>query len=256
LTEGQIIGVVGGLISGCMGIALASYESRNMYIDLVSLVSFSPSTKDNLYVGLAVGLVVGLGGGLAGGVVFGLISGLVFWLVSIGFGGLSTASVNEHDLRSPGQGVRESLYSALLIVLFATLSFDLYFGIYFGLVVGLFRSLVIEFFRGGIIRDHIYSADAVVVGVAIGVAIGMFFWLVAGVRRVRLTVSVQHYVLMRLLAYLRCIPPHYVRFLDFAADHVLLQRVGGGYRFVHALLLDYFADQWPGLSAQAQKPGR
>jgi eukaryotic-like serine/threonine-protein kinase len=38
------------------------------------------------------------------------------------------------------------------------------------------------------------------------------------------------------------VPPHLVRFLDYAADHVLLQRVGGGYRFVHILLRDYFAD--------------
>jgi hypothetical protein len=40
------------------------------------------------------------------------------------------------------------------------------------------------------------------------------------------------------------IPHDYVQFLDFAAEHVLLQRVGGGYRFIHALLLDYFADLW------------
>jgi hypothetical protein len=28
---------------------------------------------------------------------------------------------------------------------------------------------------------------------------------------------------------------------DSASDHILLQRVGGGYRFIHALLLAYFA---------------
>jgi hypothetical protein len=36
-------------------------------------------------------------------------------------------------------------------------------------------------------------------------------------------------------------PRSYVPFLDFCADHILLQRIGGGYRFIHALLLDYFA---------------
>jgi hypothetical protein len=67
-----------------------------------------------------------------------------------------------------------------------------------------------------------------------------------------LTAFLQHHLLARSLARLHYIPPHYVRFLDFAADHVLLQRVGGGYRFVHALLLDYFADQWPALAAESR----
>jgi len=32
-----------------------------------------------------------------------------------------------------------------------------------------------------------------------------------------------------------------VRFFDEATGNVLLQKVGGGYRFIHRLLLDYFA---------------
>jgi hypothetical protein len=36
-------------------------------------------------------------------------------------------------------------------------------------------------------------------------------------------------------------PWQYVRFLDYAADRVLLRRVGGGYSFIHPLLMDYFA---------------
>ncbi|NCF65961.1 MAG: NACHT domain-containing protein [Chloroflexi bacterium] len=37
------------------------------------------------------------------------------------------------------------------------------------------------------------------------------------------------------------IPDEYVHFLDYAAERSLLRRVGGGYTFMHALLLDYFA---------------
>jgi len=36
-------------------------------------------------------------------------------------------------------------------------------------------------------------------------------------------------------------PWHYVRFLEEATERILLQRVGGGYRFIHPLFLDYFA---------------
>ena len=33
-----------------------------------------------------------------------------------------------------------------------------------------------------------------------------------------------------------------VSFLDYAAERILLRKVGGGYIFLHRLLLDYFAD--------------
>jgi hypothetical protein len=34
----------------------------------------------------------------------------------------------------------------------------------------------------------------------------------------------------------------YIRFLDEATERLFLRRAGGGYIFVHRLLLDYFAD--------------
>jgi len=36
-------------------------------------------------------------------------------------------------------------------------------------------------------------------------------------------------------------PWNYARFLDYAARRVFLRKVGGGYIFVHRLLMDYFA---------------
>jgi hypothetical protein len=36
-------------------------------------------------------------------------------------------------------------------------------------------------------------------------------------------------------------PWNYPRFLDYAAERILLRKVGGGYIFVHRLLLEYFA---------------
>jgi hypothetical protein len=36
-------------------------------------------------------------------------------------------------------------------------------------------------------------------------------------------------------------PLNYIRFLDYAAERILLRKVGGGYIFVHRMLLDYFA---------------
>ena len=41
--------------------------------------------------------------------------------------------------------------------------------------------------------------------------------------------------------YSRATPWNYQRFLDYATERMLLRKVGGGYIFIHRLLLDYFA---------------
>jgi hypothetical protein len=40
-------------------------------------------------------------------------------------------------------------------------------------------------------------------------------------------------------------PLRYARFLDYAAGRIFLRKVGGGYIFVHRLLLEYFASLEP-----------
>ena len=52
---------------------------------------------------------------------------------------------------------------------------------------------------------------------------------------------VQHFVLRFLLWCTRSTPFNYPRFLDYAAERILLRKVGGGYIFVHRLLLEYLA---------------
>src|SRR5262249_2670828 len=52
----------------------------------------------------------------------------------------------------------------------------------------------------------------------------------------------RHRVLVWMLAFSGCAPRDYVAFLEYAARLILLQRRGGGYEFVHRVLLEYFAD--------------
>jgi hypothetical protein len=78
--------------------------------------------------------------------------------------------------------------------------------------------------------------------------------------------SLQHLVLRLLLVRNKAAPWKYVSFLDEATDRLLLRKVGGGYVFMHRLLLDYFADLQEGkekdltpqaadaLSAQERQP--
>jgi hypothetical protein len=51
----------------------------------------------------------------------------------------------------------------------------------------------------------------------------------------------KHYILRLCLAATGDMPLHTRRFLDYAADRLLVQKVGGGYVFVHRLLLEHLA---------------
>lgn len=68
----------------------------------------------------------------------------------------------------------------------------------------------------------------------------LYLAVVAGLRYGGLA-TLQHRQLMRQLRQGGVTPVGaYVQFLDYAAERSLLRKVGGGYMFVHALLLDYF----------------
>jgi hypothetical protein len=51
---------------------------------------------------------------------------------------------------------------------------------------------------------------------------------------------IKHVVIRLLLRLEGKVPLHYSPLLDYAADTVLLQKVGGGYTFRHRLLQDHF----------------
>jgi hypothetical protein len=62
---------------------------------------------------------------------------------------------------------------------------------------------------------------------------------------------IKHYALRLILWLSGYTPLNFVKFLDQCARLILLKRVGGGYIFIHRMLLDYFAD----LSPQSPKVG-
>lgn len=85
-----------------------------------------------------------------------------------------------------------------------------------GLVVGL----------GGVL------GGVLVIGLVVGSVVGLIFGGAA---------YLQHYTLRWLLARQHALPWRAVPFFEEMTNSILLQRVGGGYRFVHPLLQDYFA---------------
>ncbi len=66
--------------------------------------------------------------------------------------------------------------------------------------------------------------------------------------------GLQHLVLRRMLVRAGSLPPKSEAFFDYAAQAALLQKVGFGYRFIHALLLDHFAERSGAAAAPRPTP--
>jgi len=174
-------------------------------------LGLTPGLIPRSYVAPADALVGGLAGRLITGLIFGLALGLIFGLASGLLDGLRSQQMDTQDYKVPNEGVHRSAKNML--------AFILIFGLAFTPIIVL----------GG--------------GLAVGLALGLIFGLTFGLDFVG-NAAILHMVLRWQLRRTGLVPLHLVRFLDDAASHVLLQKVGGGYRFVHLTLRDYFADRY------------
>jgi eukaryotic-like serine/threonine-protein kinase len=100
-------------------------------------------------------------------------------------------------------------------------------------------------------RDYVKShvAFGTFVGIYIGLISGLHFGpfvgliggLIGGLNRGGSAV-IKHYALRLILWRSGYTPFNFIKFLDHCARLILLKKVGGGYIFVHRMLLEYFAD--------------
>ena len=105
----------------------------------------------------------------------------------------------------------------------------------FGLVGGLVNGLI-----GGLLGGLVGGLGfALVVGLVGGLVVALVVGLRAGGEA-----CLRHLVLRLLLVRNGIAPWNYVKFLDHAADRVLLRKVGGGYMFIHRMLLEWFAARY------------
>src|SRR5262249_53658428 len=150
---------------------------------------------------------VGLFLGLLCGLVVGLFTGLV--------GGF-TDTVKAGKI-SPNQGIKLSRKNALAAFLIT--------GSTVGLIYGLISGLESR------------PRDALVDGLFVG----LFCGLVVGLNRGGSAV-IKHYALRLILWLGSYTPLNFIKFLDHCARLILLKKVGGGYIFIHRMLLEYFAE--------------
>jgi hypothetical protein len=150
---------------------------------------------------------------------FMLIGGLLGGLT----GGLSGRVLEEHRLTVPNQGIRRSVRQGII------------FGIVGGVAAGFIGATL-----GGVVSGVHDQNELLSLMGSYGLIIGLLVGLISGLRGGGIA-CIQHIVLRWSLWKTGSIPWNCASFLDYSADHILLRKVGGGYIFIHQLLLEYFA---------------
>ena len=223
---GLIFGLIYGLIVGLIVGLIAGLIPGNIYPVEAFQISWTREALQEmgrgLIVGLIYGLIVGLTRGLIGGLIVGLIFGLIGGLIRGLIGGLKT---NIQTRVTPNQGIKASLKNALML---GTIALVLSFGIYI---------------LGTIAFTYLPLPDSVTPQsiIAASTALVMWFCITEG----GLDPAIKHFALRVVLCRNGFMPWDYARFLNFCTETLLLQRVGGRYRFIHKLVQDYFAVALP-----------
>ena len=246
LSAGLIVGLIFGLTSGLsaglscgllsvlligkpVGISLADelvWSWRSLGRSLLAKKHLKTTLRLMVLVGLSFGLIVGLSDGLTFGLIVGLSFGLSVWLLLGLFQGVSSETIEDRHRVVPNQGIRRSARNSLVLGLISTAIVWLVCGLSIGLSEGL---------------SYRYRLSAVLsFGLIVGLIIGLSAGLLAGLLNGGLA-CLRHSMVRLLLWRAGSSPWNYPRFLDYAAERILLRKVGGGYIFVHRLLLEYFA---------------
>lgn len=248
LLGGGVFGLVFGLVVGLPiglsgGLPIGPDNERDTELKPLEILTWS---LGNFRSGLVFGLVYGLLGvwtfGLLGGLLGGLFGELFGWLLLGSLG----EQISEHPMLSPNEGIYRSLKNGPFGKLF-----DWLLSGFFGEQIseypmlspneGIHRSLkngLVGWLLGGLAFGLLGGLLFGLVGWLLGgLAGGLGIGLVGG-----LGVTFQHYLLRFWLAQSGAFPWQAIPFLEDATARILLRRVGGGYSFVHRLLLDYFAD--------------
>jgi hypothetical protein len=171
------------------------------------------------------------------GLIVGVTTGLGYWLVLGLFQSIAQEQIEDQDRQSLNQGVHRSTLNSAIIGLLSGaiiggigfLGYWLSYGLNEGLSYGMSYGL-----NEGLSKGLGSALGAVWLFVIGGSLVG---WVVSGGWAV-----LRHVVLRWLLHRRHVFPWHAQAFLDDATARILLRRVGGGYSFIHRLLLEYFAN--------------
>ncbi|MEN8443649.1 MAG: NACHT domain-containing protein, partial [Cyanobacteria bacterium J06555_13] len=204
LTDGLINGLFVGLLLGLIFGIITAIQGAIQPVETLkwSWKAAKKAIFNGFIYGLLFGLLFGLSLGLFGGLVSGLSYGLLYGLLFGLIGGLIGG------LRGSGIQKRTKPNQGM------------WKSAHNALIGGLFLGLI-----GGLIG-----------GLAYGLLGGLIGGLIGGG-----LASLRHFSLRFMLYCMGHAPWNYARFLDYATERLFLQKVGGGYIFIHRMLLEHFA---------------
>jgi len=228
LAEGRDVGLIVGLCFGLL-FGFGTRGGRQILTDDIRAVEFLSWSQ----LGAVTGGLYGLIAGLASGVILWLSDFMpsplmllfsewrvllttvpILTLIGIILGGFTGSIVQTPN--KPNQGIWLSIRNAAVI----------------GTSIGVMFALI-----GALIGALSSGLDA---GLTFGMY-GLFFGVPAALWYGGLDV-IKHGALRLILLLDGHMPPHYARFLNYAADRMFLRKVGVGFIFIHPLLRDYFAE--------------
>jgi hypothetical protein len=249
-----LVAPAAGFIDGLfIGIAYGYLGKLNREIRPAEIVTWSwAGVLQNMIRFLSSGLLVGLlygllttlffsGASLFSHFFFGLVIGGAFGLIVGLMSGISNKTLNEHDRVIPNQGIWNSLRNSI----FLGLTYGLVFGTFFGFIYG---NVFYQIFGPHYVTSHNINSG-LLYGPIVGLTTAGLVWIRNGGLACTL-----HVLLRFLLWRAKDIPWHYPQFLDYTAERILLRKIGGGYIFVHRLLLEYFAALEKPTSSEKKSP--
>ncbi len=218
--EGLLGGVVFGALFGLRG------PHRTFSNDIRTMESLRwswPSALRGGMWGMACGLIVALTVGVVAKLIdtlslamkAGSLSASIGALIGATWGGLQGLTIEAKS--SPNQGIMRSARNAVLTGALVCLAVELAFAICCSWSLGL-------------------ALEPLASGKPFALLLGFSAALWHGGLD-----TIQHYSLRLLLSFEGRIPLDCTRFLDHATRLAFLQRVGGGYQFIHTALRDHFA---------------
>lgn len=171
----------------------------------------------------------------------GLGLGVMTWMISrmIGFVIVAPLIVLVYELKGrnldrkqfSNQGIWQSLKNAAILAAIAAAVL----GLTAGLMSAQILTLIIGPASASAQLGTAWMQEFTVRSILSGILVGLFYGLnQAG------TACIQHLTMRVLLYWHGSIPWNYTCFLDYARKLIFLQRVGGGYLFIHRLLLEHF----------------
>jgi hypothetical protein len=232
-----ILGLLYGGIFGFRG------RNQSLITDIrtVEVLGWSlPKGFRGALIGVGVVIIIGLLLGIIGtqrGQVLDetrvMYVALSFWgplggVIGFLFGGLSNQTLETQSMAGRGikLSARNGVYAGLLVASLGGIAGALSGALPFGLTGWLPFGL---------------SA-----GISYGICFGLLAFLWYGGFDI-----IQHYMLRLILIIQGYTPHNYVRFLDYATERIFLRKVGGGYIFVHRLLMEQFAEMEPEQSLES-----